>query len=186
MPRLPERLEGDGLLIRRWLVEDAPAMQEAIAESADHLTPWSPFMTDEEPQSLEQRRAMIERWGQEWSGGGDVHLAVFSEGQVAGSCGLHRRRGPGVVEIGYWTHRAFLRRGIATAVARALTGAAFSEAGIEIVEIRNDKGNKASAGVPRRLGFRLVEEAANETPAPADRGVDCVWQMPRAAWRARS
>lgn len=35
--------------------------------------------------------------------------------EVVGGCGLHRRVGPGGLEIGYWVHAAWTRRGIAAA-----------------------------------------------------------------------
>ncbi len=183
MGRLPERIETDQLLIRRWLVSDAEPQHRAIVESADHLRPWMAWMRDE-PQTLEQRRAMIARWEREWSQGGDAYLGVFVDGRVAGSCGLHRRRGPGVLELGYWIHSAFLRRGLAAAVAGLLTDAAFSVPEIARVEIHHDKANTASAGVPKRLGYRLVAENPDDVAAPAELGVDCVWSIERADWHS--
>jgi RimJ/RimL family protein N-acetyltransferase len=136
-----------------------------------------------EPLPLGQRRAMFAKREREWLDGGDVGLAVIVEGDVAGGCGLHRRE-PGTLEIGYWIHSAFLRQGLATATSALLTDAAFAIAGIGEVEIRHDKANVASAGIPRRLGFQLVGEQANAHPAPSDAGVDFTWRMERRAWLA--
>ncbi len=134
----------------------------------------------QEPKTLEQRRAMLRERESEWLQGGDVLLAIFVGDRVAGSCGLHRRRGPDALEIGYWVHPSFTGRGLATAVARLLTDAAFSVPGIAHVEIHIDKANSASAGVPRRLGFRLLGETPDEATAPAEAGIDCAWRMERA------
>jgi RimJ/RimL family protein N-acetyltransferase len=184
---LPERIETDGpLLIRRWLVSDAGALGRAIAESANHLRPWIAWMA-QEPLTLEKRRDLIGGWEKEWSQGGDSYLGVFVDDRVAGSCGLHRRRGPDTLEIGYWIHSAFLRRGLATAVASLLTDAALSVPGITRVEIHHDKANVASADIPRRLGYRFEGEARDEQSAPAEVGVDWTWQIDAAArGRARS
>jgi ribosomal-protein-serine acetyltransferase len=183
--RLPERIEGaDGLLLRRWRVADAEALQAAVAESADHLRPWMPWMAAY-PVALEDQRALLARWEREWSAGGDVALGVFKTGRVAGSCGLHRRRGPGVLELGYWIHPAYTRRGLATAVARLLTDAAFTVPAIDAVEIHHDKANTASAAIPRRLGFRFLGETPDEITSPAELGIDCCWRMERDRWRAR-
>jgi RimJ/RimL family protein N-acetyltransferase len=182
--RLPERIEGDGVLVRRWLIDDAEALQRAIDESSEHLRPWMPWM-EAAPQSPEQRRAMLAEWEREWLEGGDVRFGAFVKNQVAGSCGLHRRRGPGVLEIGYWIHAAFLRRGLATTVARLLTDAAFSVPGITRVEIHHDKANVASAGVPRRLGYEFVGEQPNVQPAPGEVGSDYVWRVERDQWSPR-
>jgi ribosomal-protein-serine acetyltransferase len=174
---LPERIETDGpLLIRRWLVSDAEALERAITESADHLRPWMAWMA-QEPLTLEQRRALIRGWEEEWSRGGDVYLGVFVDERVAGSCGLHRRRGHDVLEIGYWIHSAFLRQGLATSVARLLTDTALAVPGITRVEIHHDKANRASADIPPRLGYRFVGEAPDERAAPAEVGVDCTWRI---------
>jgi ribosomal-protein-serine acetyltransferase len=180
--RLPERIEGGGLLLRRWLVADAEAQEQAIAESADHLRPWMAWMADE-PLTLEDRRAMIAGWDREWRGGGDAFLGVFAEGRVAGNCGLHRRRGPDTLEIGYWIHSAFLGRRLAGVVARLLTSAAFDVPGIRHVDIHHDKANAASAQVPRRLGFRFLGELPDGKAAPAELGIDCTWRIEREEWK---
>jgi RimJ/RimL family protein N-acetyltransferase len=181
MGRLPERVEGRGLLVRRWRVEDAEAQHRAVLESLEHLRPWMAW-TAQEPLTVAGRRELIARWEREWASGGDVLLAVLHEGRVAGSAGLHRRGGPGVLEIGYWLHPAFVGRGHATALARLLTDAAFGVDGIQRVEIRHDVANVRSGAVPARLGYELLGEAPNREPAPADTGTDRVWSVTRAAW----
>lgn len=179
---LPERLEDpDGLLLRRWVPDDAKALGQAINESAEHLRPWMAWI-GEDPLPLARRRARIEEWGREWSQGGDVILGVFVEGRVAGGCGLHRRIGDGGLEIGYWIHSACLRRGLATRTARTLTDGAFGVPGIDRVEIHHDKANVASAGVPRKLGFEWLGESRDAPEAPADLGIEWRWRMERAAW----
>jgi ribosomal-protein-serine acetyltransferase len=177
------RIEGRGVVLKRWRASDAEAFAAAVTESTEHLRPWVAWVTDE-PLSLGQRRAIIAKREQEWLDGGDVALAVIAEGHVAGGCGL-RRRGPGTLEIGYWIHSSFLRRGLATAASALLTDAAFGVTGIDHVEIHHDKANVASAGIPRRLGFEFVGEQPNEHPAPSDAGIDFTWRMSRGAWLAR-
>ncbi len=179
---MPDRIEGDGVLLRRWLVTDAEVLGRAVEESDDHLRPWMAWM-EHEPQTLEQRRAMLAEREREWSRGGDVMLGTFVGDEVAGSCGLHRRRGPSALEIGYWIHPSFTGRGLATTVARMLTDVAFSVPGITHVEIHIDKANVASLGVPRRLGFGFLGEAPDEVSAPSEVGVDCAWRMERDRWR---
>jgi ribosomal-protein-serine acetyltransferase len=182
--RLPERLEGEGILLRRWTVADAEVQHRAVVESAEHLRPWMAWMA-REPQPLERRRAMLAAWERTWADGGDVSFGVFVDGQVAGSCGLHRRVGPHGLEIGYWVHVAFVRRGLATMAAGLLTDAAFGLPGIDFVEIHHDKANAASGGVPRKLGYRLVGERENGKSAPAELGIECVWRIEREQWRDR-
>jgi ribosomal-protein-serine acetyltransferase len=180
---LPERVVGEnGLILRRWVVDDAEALAQAVAEAAEHLRPWMSWMA-EEPQTLEQRRALLSGWERDWSKNGDVALGIFVAGRIAGSCGLHRRRGPNVLELGYWVHPAFTRQGLATAVARLLTDTAFTVPGVTAVEIHHDKANTASAAIPRRLGFRFLRETPDDSTAPAEIGIDCAWRMERDDWR---
>jgi RimJ/RimL family protein N-acetyltransferase len=181
---LPEWVQDGGLLLRRWCVDDAPVQHRAVSESVEHLRPWMAWVATE-PLALDRRRELLDKWERDWARGGDVYLAVIVHGRVAGSAGLHRRRGPGVLEIGYWTHPSFLRQGVATNVARMLTDAAFAVAEVERVEIHHDKANVASAGVPRRLGYRLAAETPQPPAAPAELGVDCAWRMTRDDWAAR-
>ena len=88
---------------------------------------------------------------------------VASGAQVVGGCGLHRRKGPACLDIGYWVHVGCTRvgctrLGYATAAAAALSRTALVVSGVERVEIRCDAGNVASARVKeaptRRDGVR--------------------------------
>jgi ribosomal-protein-serine acetyltransferase len=174
--RLPERIEAPGgLVLRRWLVEDAALQHAAIQESLEHLRPWMPWV-EQEPLTLEGRRDTIAAWDHEWAAGGDVYLGIFEGGRVAGSTGLHRRLGPGALEIGYWLHPAFTGRGIATTAVGALTGVALALDGIERVEIHHEPANAASGAVPRRLGFESMG---------AQPDGDLAWCMTREEWAAR-
>jgi ribosomal-protein-serine acetyltransferase len=177
MSRLPERIEGEGLVLRRWLPSDARTLERAIRESEEHLRPWMAWVADE-PLPLARRQAALERWERDWRAGGDVLLGIFlPDGRAVGSCGLHRRRGPATLEIGYWVHPAHLRRGLATRAARLLTDAALAVPGITAVEIHHDKANLASAEIPRRLGYRCVGERPDDRQAPAELGIDTAWRI---------
>jgi ribosomal-protein-serine acetyltransferase len=172
---LPERLEDEGLVVRRWLVTDAEALHAAIAQSASHLRPWVTWV-DEGDASLEGRRVFIAESEREWWAGGSVWFGMFVGGRIVGGCSLGARPGvDGVLEIGYWLHPAFCGHGLATRAARLLTEAALAEPEVRSVEIRHDKANMASGAVPRRIGYMLVGEAPNPSPAPADSGTDMVW-----------
>jgi RimJ/RimL family protein N-acetyltransferase len=179
---LPERLNGpDGLLLRRWQLRDADILAAAVAESIEHLRPWMGWV-EREPMTVEQRRSWLTEREREWAEGGDVNLAVFVKDRVAGACGLHRRIAADGLEIGYWTHPAFTRRGLATTASALLTEASFLVPGITHVEIHHDKANRASAAVPRKLGYRFVRELPDEIEAPAEIGIDCVWRMDADRW----
>jgi len=175
MDRLPERIEAGELLLRRWTVDDAEALGRLVAENAQHLRPWMPWM-EEEPRTLAERIALIRVWEEDWRVGGDVLLAVVRDGDLAGSCGMHRRIGAGGVELGYWIGVPHLRQGVATAVAMALTNTALGLPGMDRVEIHHDVNNLASAGVPAGLGFEPVGQEPGDSRAPAASGVERMWR----------
>jgi ribosomal-protein-serine acetyltransferase len=179
--RLPERIEGGGLLLRRWLPSDAEAQHQAIVESAEHLCPWMDWMAGE-PLSHEERRALLDRWEREWLSGGDAYLGVFVDRRIAGGLAMHRGAVRDTVGLGYWIHVAFLRQGLATSAARLATTASFSVPGIAHVEIRHDKANVASAGVPRRLGYEFVGEEPGRKSSPAQVGTNWRWRMDADRW----
>lgn len=184
-PLLPETIDGpDGLLLRRWQVEDAEALSRAVAESVGHLKPWMAWAA-QEPLPLNRRRELIEEWNHRWAEGGEVILGVFLDGRIVGGCGLHRRIGPSGLEIGYWIHPRFLRQGLATEAAARLTDAALDLPDIRHVEIQHDKANVASAGVPRKLGFHVIAEVAEPPEAPAETGIRLRWRMDHATWGSR-
>jgi RimJ/RimL family protein N-acetyltransferase len=68
---------------------------------------------------------------------------------------LHTRlAGARELEIGYWIHKDFAGRGLATEAAGALVKVAFAVLrGVHRLEIRNDAKNLPSAAIPRKLGF---------------------------------
>ncbi|MGH2892070.1 MAG: GNAT family N-acetyltransferase [Solirubrobacteraceae bacterium] len=181
---LPELLTGwDGLVVRRWLLEDADALSAAIAESTEHLRPWMAWIA-EEPLTIDQRRARLSGFERDWRSGGDAVLGVFLDGRVVGGCGLHRRIARDGLELGYWLHPQFTGRGLATAAARLVTDAALALPDITRVEVHHDKANVASAGVPRRLGFRLLGEAPDQVESPSEIGVECQWRMDCERWES--
>jgi RimJ/RimL family protein N-acetyltransferase len=91
------------------------------------------------------------------------------------------RIGPSVLEIGYWVHAAYQRRGIATDAARLLTDAAFAFPDVRRVEIHCDAGNIASAGVARTLGYRLDRTVPDAIDTPGKTGRSMIWIIERAA-----
>src|ERR1700678_4467545 len=101
---LPERIEDEGLVLRRWVLGDAEGLQAAIAESTSHLRPWVRWV-EEEDGSLEGRRALIAERERDWRAGRSVLLGMFIGERIAGGCSLTARGGTaGVLEIGYWLH----------------------------------------------------------------------------------
>lgn len=183
---VPDELRAGSLLLRTWDPEEVDEFERAVLENLEHLRPWMPWVALE-PVPIEDRVGRIERWAREAREGTDWSVGVFVDGAVAGSAGLHQRRDPGVLEIGYWLGESFTGRGVATLASYLLTEFAFENEGTEAVEIWHDRANHRSGGVPRRLGFELIEERPADpyARAPGDEGIDCRWRITRANWPLR-
>jgi RimJ/RimL family protein N-acetyltransferase len=183
---LPDRIVTRRLVLRCYRVSDAPALKRAIDANLEHLRPWMPWAL-EEPSPLDAIEARLAQFAASFAAGTNWVYGMFEpdEARVIGGAGLHPRIGDGGLEIGYWVDAGWTGRGLATEAAEALTGAAFGRPDIARVEIRCDPRNVASAGVPRRLGYRLVEilqgNAVTPTGAPRD---TMVWRMARDEWAA--
>jgi RimJ/RimL family protein N-acetyltransferase len=154
-----------------------------VEKNIEHLRPWMPWVAYE-PLDIATRVQLIETWERDWAAGGEVIYGVVAAGHVLGGCGLHRRRGPNGLEIGYWVDRDHLRQGVGTEVARLLTTAALAVPGVTFVEIHHDKANVASSRIPARLGYAFVGEAPDEVSAPGELGIDCAWRMRDSDWDA--
>lgn len=162
------------LIVRRYVIEDAPALHDAVVASTEHLRPWMPWIA-REPVSVDDRRALIGQWSCSWDDRSDFTMGIFLGGDVVGGTGLHVRSDPGCLEIGYWVHVDHVGRGVATRVVRALTAAAMAMDDIDRVEIHHDVANVSSGRVAHRAGFVLADEYDREPSAPADSGRERVW-----------
>lgn len=178
MPWPPESIDDLGdVVLRRWTDEDVPTLTEAVVESLDHLQPWMVWATPEAATAEAFHQFRVDSDAR----AADGHEAVYGifdrrTGAVRGGVGLHDRLGPGGVEIGYWLHVGATGRGLMTRIVGHLTDLALSQEEVLWVEVRCDEANVASAAVPRRLGFRLVDVIASDRPqAPADTGRDMIW-----------
>ena len=172
------------VLIRSWNQSDVAGLARVVFDSLDHLRPWMPW-AHELPKNRAKVRSAMGAFIVEAATKPDELVGLFSGGQVAGGSGLHPRIGPGGYEIGYWVRKDFTRRGIATAAAQALTDHAFARPDIDRIEIRHDRANVASEGVPRRLGYALVGEEPSVVATPEQSGVHLVWRITRDEWMAR-
>ena len=177
-PGPPEVIEHGPVILRRYHEDDLDALFEAVTESLDHLRPWMPWAANYSRESAQEYLAGSIKG---WDDGTEYNYALMTAGALAGSIGLMRRIGPGGLEIGYWVHRGYTRRGLATAASAALVEQAFRLPGVDRVEIVHDELNVASGGIPRKLGFTEVERRPMELPEPQGSGVGVVWCLTRPA-----
>ena len=173
---------GDATL-RRWRLEDVPALHQASVESQAHLIPfmpWAVHITAEDTTNAETYLAgTVAKWADRTT---FDYAIVDADGAISGSCGLMGRIEPGSLEIGYWVHVDRTRRGLATRAAAALTEAGLAIADVERVEIHHDSANTMSGRVPERLGYVRLREQPADIPTAGGTGVHIVWGMSRDDW----
>ena len=155
-------------------------MLKAINENLEHLRPWMPWAAGE-PRTLAAQVEWLERVDEAWDQDAEYVYGIFSKdgvGELYGGAGLHRRLGPGALEIGYWLAAKHTGKGYARAAARALTEAALNLPGIKRVEIHCDQANTRSAAIPKALGYRLDRIEEDGVQAPGESGRGMVWIYP--------
>jgi RimJ/RimL family protein N-acetyltransferase len=162
-----EELRGERVIVRPYREEDAAALQEAVAESREHIRPWLPFADDH--QTVEDSVIWINEQRAKWILRQSMNCAIVDAetGRYLGGTGLHPRdwRIP-AFEIGYWLRVSAEGRGYMSEAVRLLTDFAFDKLGANRIEIQCDERNERSANVARRLGYRQEGLLRNEFAAP--------------------
>lgn len=185
MDRFAELAVQDGVELRRWTVDGVEALDRLVLANLDHLRGFMPWAADE-PLERTARRAIVESWQEGWQAGTDAAYGIFEAGELVGGCGVHRRIGPGGVEVGYWVDHRHLGRGIARRATAAAVDVAFAVDDVDRVEVHHDLANVFSRYVPERLGFELVDESTQQRAlAPEESGVELIWRMTRQRWLAQ-
>lgn len=183
MAAMPDVLGASPLTLVRWRPEDVDEVLEAVRTSfaeLQQLMHWAQTL----PTREQQREALTE--GNTAFDAGTDFGFLFREtatGALVGGGGVHRRMGPGAVEIAYWVRSDRHNRGYATRATEAMTDAAFTYlAGVDRFEIHMDRANIASARVTEKLGHRLLRTRQQEKLALGHTGQGYVWQKRRDEW----
>jgi len=172
---IPETLAAGPITLQRWTVDRADDLDTAINQSMPELMAFMPWATVD--HDLAATTGYLVQSQGEWDSGENFNYAMLTpDGAVVGGCGLMSRRGPGVLEIGYWVHSAHAGNGYATAAVLALTKVGLVRRGIDRVEIHHDVDNPASGRVAAKAGFHEVGPVEVERKAPRDTGTHLVWE----------
>jgi RimJ/RimL family protein N-acetyltransferase len=179
----PEVIVAGPVILARSSEADAGHVARAVGESLEHLGPWMPWATvlaANESLQADRLRGLAGAWTTETDHIFELRLADGwpQDRSVIGALGMHRRAGPGAIELGYWLHVDYSGRGLMTTAVAAATAVALGLAGVNRVEIHTDEANARSAAIPARLGYRLVRVDPRAPEAPGEVGRLQIWVTP--------
>jgi RimJ/RimL family protein N-acetyltransferase len=164
--KLFDELVGERVLVRPFRVEDAEALQAAVAESREHIRPWLPFA--DAHQTVEETRDWLTHQVAAWLLRENMATGIFlrEDGAFLGGMGLHIRDWDlGYFEIGYWLRAAAEAHGYMREAVSLLVGFAARNLLASRLEIRCDARNARSAAVAENLGFKREARLRNNLRA---------------------
>jgi ribosomal-protein-serine acetyltransferase len=186
-----DEVRTEHFVLRPYVVGDAEEMHAAIADSQAELIPWMPWAL--ELGTIESRRELLQGWSDDLTRAragavdgamrGEIVYGIWDGTRLVGGTGMHDRVGDTAREIGYWTRTAHTGAGVATEISRALTTEILRNSAMDYVVINCDIGNRASARVPVKLGYELVEETFRVREAPSEQRLTQKRIMRRPNWR---
>jgi len=162
-------LDGEGLRLRPFALNDAPRVQELannwnIASMVARMPfPYPDGAAEEWIGSHPAARA---------SGDGWLFAIEATSSELVGAAGLSRT-GDGPYELGYWIGEPYWGQGIATRAARLLVRFAFDVLGTDKLTSSHFKENPASGRVLTHVGFRQTGEDSRFCVARG-KNVDCI------------
>src|SRR5262250_1822004 len=129
------------VLIRRYRLDDAANVVEAVRESVQEIQPWMPWCHP--GYSIEDSVEWLNTQVPAFESGTAFEFAIVSsDGRYLGGCGLNQIDALNQrANLGYWVRSAQTRRGVATAAARALRDWAFDHTSLIRLEIVIAAGN---------------------------------------------
>ena len=143
-------LRSDGLTLRPWREEDAPAIIAACQDP--EIIRWLPVIPS--PYGEQEARDYLEQCRLNWELGDAYNFAIVDEsGELLGSIAMRVLRFS-VGHIGYWTAPGARRRGVASTALDTLCRWAVEDLGLKRLELMTDPDNVVSQAVAERAGFQ--------------------------------
>jgi RimJ/RimL family protein N-acetyltransferase len=140
-------IPGDGVLLRPWRLDDAPAITAACQDP--EIARWiplipTPYTGQDAHDFLEHIMVSDDSYG--------FAIVDGDSGELAGSISIRLQRFS-TGHIGYWVAREARGRGVATAALNALCRWGVDELDLKRLELVTDPENLASQRVAEKAGF---------------------------------
>lgn len=146
------RLDSE-IVLREFKPTDAEAVFRTVTENHEHLRVFMHWIVPD--YSLLSARQFIAEAIAARSERRNLGLAIFRNDRFIGSIGFTTFDWlANATEIGYWIAKDEEGKGIVSRSVELLIDHAFSELGMNRIEIRCSAENIRSAAIPERLGFK--------------------------------
>ena len=144
-------LRTNGLILRPWTPDDAPAIVEACSDP--EIPRWIPMIPS--PYTEEDARTFLDHCRETWDQGEAYSFAIVDAqtGELAGSVAMRLLRF-GTGHFGYWVAREARGRGVATEALKTLCRWAIDTLDVKRLELLTDPNNVASQRVAEKAGFQ--------------------------------
>lgn len=160
-----KQIETPRLVLRRFTVEDAPAMYRNWASDAEVTK----YLTWPVHASCAVSASVLTDWVKSYASGATYQWAIVPkegvENEPIGSIGVvHAHAEIGLTHIGYCIGRAWWHKGITSEALAAVIRFLFEEAEVNKVESRHDPRNSDSGKVMEKCGLRYegTQRAADQ------------------------
>lgn len=148
-----ERIETPRLILRPFVLEDAPAMYRNWASDPDVTR----FLTWPPHQSQEVSAMVVESWVNAYPQKDFYQWAIVPKelGEPIGSISVVRQEGD-TCEIGYCIGKKWWRKGLTSESLAAVMEFLFDRVGVRRIEAKHDVNNPGSGAVMKKCGMRFV------------------------------
>lgn len=143
----------DDLRLERVNLSMAETIFNAIDRDRDYLKMWLPFV--EFTHQVSDTERYLQRVNEETLNETNEIFSIWLKEEFAGLVGFnHIDHLNKKAEIGYWLAEKMQGKGIITVCIESLISYAFQKLKMNRLTIKVAVGNKKSAAIPRRLGFK--------------------------------
>lgn len=167
----PVVLTTERLVLRAPTAADVDAITAACQDP--EIPRWTPVPSPYTRADGEGFVSLVAQW---WESDSQAVWAVFADGVLVGTVGLHRitpHDAGGQAELGYWMAAEARGKGYTVEAARAAIDWGFGELGLARIRWQAVLGNIPSARAARTLGFRFEGTMRQALTSP--RGRDDGW-----------
>lgn len=176
-------LIADGVQLRELVVADVDELYALVEANRGRLIKFMPWAAEQTPEKTAQFLEKAERQARDGDG---VQAAITENGAIVGCVGVHAIDWDNFsTSVGYWIDQDHEGSGITRLAVQALCDHAFSELGLNRLEIRVAEKNGRSQRLAESLGFSR-EGLLREAEMVNGRALDCwVYSMLAREWSTR-